>query len=223
MADSSNKMRIRVRLSSHIKFIAQTDKRNMVSVLKDELIALIRKRYGIFLNDIYIRDNDGFEFLDEDSVGTVLQSNEIVWIDCFSSNKLFSSPENAIKNIQSNIANEAHREQADVLKQKEKRKVQGINQFKTTIVIPAVDNRKESAKTKADSSNSNLIKKTQPKGAALSQGIFTNEKGPTFEPNFKGFAVKKKEIDIVKREMLVSYSDFVPLKKKKEEIQYETI
>ncbi|ELA41826.1 uncharacterized protein VICG_01178 [Vittaforma corneae ATCC 50505] len=82
---SQESIRLKVELNSMIKFYVRTHQKSSLNDLKKAINNILKTNYNITIPSYALRSSDWFEVLDIYTVGDVLEDNQVVMIDPFTS------------------------------------------------------------------------------------------------------------------------------------------
>ena len=215
MKESKENLRLRINISHSVKFYVIVKKNDDLDELKKVIIKIAEMNYHIYLKNIRLKSEDGYDILKHYNLGDVLEDNQVLIVDLLEYVKKQKT--------------EAKYEKVENVK-----KINNKIETKEPVRI-----KEENVKTKSLKENSPNILNSKsvltntPSIPHLSIDIEKKpeiQKGPIEEEengieelknlnNFKGFAVKKTDLTKNRVSKFDTINSFMPLKKRKAEEQ----
>lgn len=237
MSKQATKNKILTNVTLSVKFVTVADTDSTLGDLRRRIVKLLQNHYGMNVSRTRLGTKDGYRLFDEDLVGDVLSEGDQLNVEL--DPKYLSISDRSSSGKSSAFTTETPACRPDHLRTKDRPKLANKaltsekhrpSEQKRVIEHkdPAKDRHTPDMPVQAPHEISTAqpekkIKTTPEQESTKTQSIVSTEKEPTFEPSFKGFAVRRREIEGIKTGGSGFQSNFVPLKKKKQEDTFEEI
>lgn len=212
---SRDDLKLKVELSSTIKFYIKIGQRSSLADLKRTINTILRLDFNIVLSNYSVRSIDGFEILNSYSIGEVLENGQIIIIDPFTCIQLSGNKKTPLSPISIKESSENDispktfqniKKNRVTISEPNYQKIQPITDAIPTVPI---ESKNVANKVKAEEKVENNIQKVR-----IEENTQDLLPTPPKPDNFKGFSVIKEELNKAPG-LKVDEASFKPLKKRR--------